>query len=322
MTDSTGQTDRTGQDRRARLLADVAFGDDDMLFLRSDASFEQVCDASTLDEPAARRLADSVAHRFDWCARLGIPYFVLITPEKQVIYDDLLPDGCQVSPRRPALRLLDLVGPEVRPYLIYPETPLQQGRALEPTYFRTDSHWSRWGAYLGYRSLLDRLNEVFGRHGGLATLPPIAEHQVVMTPDQMIGDLGVRLEPEPLEVYKDIWPLAALRFRKRVLNRSFTNGQVEVWTHDITTLPRAVVFRSSNATHLLDPFLVSHFSRVVAVAGARTMLQDLVMAERPDCVITEIPERYLATPGGDGGIVALDFADFTAATGMTLPLQD
>ena len=313
-------------DRRARLLADIEFGRDGFLFLRGDASFAQLCDAATLNERDERRLLGLLNRRGEWCAARGIPYVVLIVPEKQVIYDDMLPAGRVISPRRPAARLLDGLSAAGQAGVIYPEQALRDGRAVLPTYYRTDQHWSRWGAYLGYRALVEQLNCRFRNMPGLLLTPPITEEALVMADEQMIGDLGVRLDPEPVEQFRTVMPRAPLRFRKHALNRCFTDGQVDLFQHDDRRLPRGVVFRSSNATHLLDPFLASHFSRLIAVAGGRDFFQDLIEAERPDCVITELPERYLAVPLPPGGPDRMIFPpdlvslSFVQRTGLSLPL--
>jgi hypothetical protein len=237
------------------------------------------------------------------------------------------PEGLAISPRRPAALLLELIDPALRPYVLYPEAELLAGRATEPTYFRTDSHWSRWGAYLGYRALLDRINRHFCQIPDGRPMAPITEADVDMPDKEVIGDLGARLDPEPVEHYRGVWPKRQLPFRQKILNRSFGSGQVNLWEHDDAARPRCVMFRSSNASHLLDPFLVWHFSRVVAVAAALEFHEDLVLAERPACVITEIPERYLAVPGKPGAPLAMEFpplpqtAGFTAATGLGFPLD-
>ena len=85
------------------------------------------------------------------------------------------------------------------------------------------------------------------------------------------------------------------RWKVKFDNRAFAEGQVQVFENEDRSLPRAVIFRDSNLNAVL-PYLLHHLSRTVVVAGSRVFLHDVVEAERPDIVITEIAERYLATP--------------------------
>lgn len=107
-------------------------------------------------------------------------------------------------------------------------------------------------------------------------------------------------------------------------NRTFKPGQVDVFETERHDRPHLVLFRTSNSTHLL-PFLNHHFSRIVALAST-SMHYDLLRSERPDIVISEISERYLAAPDGRPGFTIRfpeDFVGrtFSQFTGVELPLR-
>ncbi len=107
-------------------------------------------------------------------------------------------------------------------------------------------------------------------------------------------------------------------------NRTFKPGQVDVFETEHSDRPRLVLFGTSNSTHLL-PFLNCHFSRIVAVAST-AVHYDLLRCERPDVVISEVSERYLATPDGRPHVHGVKFPEdfiertFSQFTGVDLPL--
>ena len=306
-------------DRRQQLAAEVVIGRDGFLFHRWDHCFEQVCGQAPLDAADLRRWVTTLESRHAWCRLHGIPYVVLVVPERHVVYADKLPPGMTVAPGRPVAQIRDALAVSVRPDFLYPEAVLRHGRAVEETFFHTDIHWSRYGAFLGYRALAERMS---------AHLPldVVGEHELVRTRSRFIGDLGMRLEEEPMEDRVEIAVTRPWAVHKALENKSFTEGQVQVFVGDRKRLPRIVMFRDSNATHLIDPFLFVHFSRIVSVGGARQFFPELVLDEKPDIVVTEIAERYFGVPvrpGTTRPVLAphdLSRLTFSAFTGLDLPL--
>lgn len=89
----------------------------------------------------------------------GIPFLLVIAPEKHSIYPENLPPALshkgdspadQVLAGAPGLDILDM-----RPVLRE-----AKGRWPFPLYSKTDSHWNELGAYIAYREIMGRLPDV------------------------------------------------------------------------------------------------------------------------------------------------------------------
>jgi hypothetical protein len=307
------------EDRRAALRATVVMGRGGHLFHRWDNAFEQLCDAATLDDVDLDRWRSQIEYRVAWCDLHAIRYYMMVVPEKHVVYEDRLPVGRTISQDRPVRRIHASLPPPVQSRLIYPATSLRQARRVEKIYYNTDVHWTSYGAYIGYRALLRGIAADF-------PMTPLPEGALIRTKRaEFCGDIGVRIDPEPVEERIMLSIDEAPNWRVTFDNRAFAEGQVQVFENDDKSLPRAVIFRDSNMNAVL-PFLLRHLSRAVVVAGHRYFLHDLVQAEKPDLVITEIAERYLATPLPDqshariywgADLQRLGFQDFTK---VPLPL--
>ena len=277
------------QDRGAALRAEVTFGRSGHLFHGWDQAFEQLCDAATLDETDLARWSNVLEYRVAWCDLHGAKYYFFVVPEKHVIYEDRLPIGRRVSPERPVQRIRASLLPAVQSRFIYPAHQLRHARRIEKTYYLTDVHWTNFGAYIGYRALLNGMAADF-------PMQPILEDELIRTKrPEFCGDIGVRLDPEPSEERIMVAVKRPQRSKVTYDNRAFAEGQVQVFENEDRSLPRAVIFRDSNMNAVL-PYLLHHLSRTVVVAGSRMFMHDLVEAERPDIVISELAERYLATP--------------------------
>jgi hypothetical protein len=301
--------------RRQKLSETVALGQDGFIYHRFERTFDQVCGDVILEGRALERWVSLIEARHAWCAARGLPYILFITPEKHSVYADKLPFG-QVSPDRPVRAIQHNLAPAVRSSYIYPLEELIQARATEETFYRTDVHWTSWGAYIGYKALLASIS----RTHPMTALP---QEALLRSRRSFVGNLGIRLDEDVEEEVTDVRP-PDTSFVKVFGNSAYTVGQVEIYETPDSTGPRAVLFRDSNATAML-PFLAGHFSRLVLVAGA-AFYHEVVRKEKPDIVITQTTERQLARPATGDREMPLVFPGdfeppgFSDVSGSQLPL--
>ena len=89
-------------------------------------------------------------------AQAGIPLVIAIAPDKHSIYPEFLPDGLSRKGYSPADQIM--AGPlgaqilDLRPVLLD-----AKATSPHPLYYKTDSHWNEFGAYLSYRAIMERL---------------------------------------------------------------------------------------------------------------------------------------------------------------------
>lgn len=301
--------------RRQQLAEMVEVGRDGFLFHRYERTFDQVCGNITLTERSLERWVSLLEARHAWCGARGIRHVIFVVPEKHVVYRDKIPSH-KISIDRPVEAIRRSLSPETRPDFIYPVEDLIEARNTDDTFFRTDVHWSYWGAYVGYLALVRSISQTHP----VKAVPESSLHRGRV---RMIGDLGMRLDEEPDEEFTTIKAETG-PYMKVYGNKAYTAGQVEVYESDDAAKPRAVLFRDSNATAML-PFLAPHFSRLTVVA-TNAFYHELVRSELPDLVIMQTTERQLARPAAVGTQEPLVFpADFerpgfTEFTGMSLPL--
>lgn len=290
-------------------------GNGDYLFHRLDGAFEQVFEGVGLSDTGARNWVHKIQERQEWCAGRGAAYRLLIVPETQTVYFDQAPGAPEPSDNRPVMRVLRLAPPQVREAIVYPVQVLREARARHETFQHDDIHFTVFGGYLCYRALME-------------SLPQCAPERLLPEGDLTwrklpgIGGFGHALQRERYTAERASMPRVANR--SLLKDNRFASGRVDVWETEFPELPSLMIFRTSNST-VLFPFLMRHFSRIVAVA-AREMPHDLIESERPEVVVTEFTERHLApsaaahyhnpdyAPTGD------DLRKFEELSGMPLPL--
>ncbi len=277
-------------DRRTELANSIVIGSDGWLFHKDNLAFEQMSGEKPFSHHDLDRWARLLELRYLWLKAHGAGYVFFVAPEKHVVYAEKLPPEWIISEERPVLQLARHLdeGKYLGPGLVYPISALTLRKSELETFWSVGSHWNYFGAYWGYLDLC----EAIGRQVALPRVLTPEDFQ--LSPYRHAGDLGVRLEPEPVED-EQVAGLTNPQALKVFHNRAYSRGAVAVFEQPNKDLPRAVMFRDS-ATSWLVPFLAESFSRLVLVSSTEVYF-DLVEAEQPDIVVTEMIERFLNEPG-------------------------
>ena len=273
-------------------VAKVLMGRDGWLYFRGED--EQAIDRDYRglvpyppEQPA--QIARELKHRRDLLHERGIPYFVLVVPDKATMYPEHLPQWVKRAPVTRLDRLFAALS-------AYPDLEAIDARALlahaksrgVQVYYRTDSHWNYGGATAVYDGLIERIRRAVPN----ATHAP-AEDARYEPGDKYSGDLA-QLLGLPRWFEEDDW----FPFRK-ILGDSSRRcaGPVPAGSGTIVLgcaragLPRALVYRDSMFDAMIPP-LSENFSRVVYFPGHRLTMADIAR-EQPSVVIEEFVERTM-----------------------------
>ena len=277
---------------RIFLSSDVVVGKNGWLFIRppGDVDLTIFRGLEPMTEEQLDAWQQTLEKRNAWLAARHIRYLVVIPPEKQSIYPELMPDELAPVSRQSHLdqliaRLHQTHSPvnlvDLRPALI-------AAKGSEPLYFKTDTHWNQAGAYVGYCVIIDAINRLLPD----AHLVPQPREAFGTFEKETTGDL-VRLADWP-DSYAET---ATLWYRRRPfpVAGDFMDA-VNPATSDVADrrLPRVVLFHDSFANSLL-PMLGPHFSHAV-YRLADCVEAPLVEREKPDIVISEFAERKIDMP--------------------------
>ena len=226
-------------------------------------------------------------------ARLGARYLVVIAPNKQSMYPELVP--AQYGPHAPGLvkaffeRARSYPGVEIMDL----EPALRRHRDTQ-LYLRGDSHWNARGAFYAAQAITNRLRQSLPTVGVLRE-----EDYALQTRSIESGDLvrmlalDVKVSDQDFQ-YLRLTP-AAQNIRYDTLHR--------IWVQpDHQRRPKAVMFGDSYGV-ALAPLLADAFSRLHYYRSLRGLSSEgmpdlnVVRNEKPDVVILVAVERYLPAVG-------------------------
>lgn len=267
----------------------VWLGDDGWLFYNHEADGTYY---PATDPRLPKRLAEwerSIPEWREWLEKRGIRFLVVVAPDKQSVYPELLPalvrktrpdpsptDRLLQAWRRldPKLEVLDL------------REPVRQAKGEHPLYYKTDTHWNLYGARVGYQATAGRL--------GFSPLPDSA-FRLTGTPTKD-GDLVKQLGywPYPDETFDDIQPARPAAREVPWVDESPAESRLDylkcrAWVRDGAP-QKCLLVHDSFGDFYFAKLLAEHYGQLVSVPSNQ-LDPTLIEREKPDVVVLELVER-------------------------------
>jgi alginate O-acetyltransferase complex protein AlgJ len=269
---------------------EVLLGKEGWLFLRPDGDSNLIATRglNPLTESQLDAWQSVLEKRRAYLAARGIPYLLVIPPDKPSIYPEFLPDNyaplIHVSRLDQLLaRLRDSHSPvdvvDVRPALL----------AAKPSHLLfhpTDTHWNDWGAFIAYQQIIIQVQKILPQWH---IVPQTRDDFFIGKPTPWPGDLARMMDMPDKYPETDV-PLLRKKPYPTPDELAIRNNVVTIDNHD-RSLPSIVFYRDSFAIALV-PMLGPHFNRIV-YAFHYTMDPALIAQSKPDLVIDEFLERNL-----------------------------
>ena len=249
---------------------EVVLGKDGWLFYAGDKSMEDYRGTLPFTDGELNAWVELFRRRQEWFTQRAIFMLVVITPDKQSIYPDLLPSS--VKRVRDKVRLDQLMAalpPSYKDQVLDLRGPLLAAKVTNRNlYYRTDSHWTSLGAYTAYLAIVEALSRKFPEIQPLPLQGGMDESKL------SAGDLAAML---------GLGALSPELPKSHLLPGSRKTGK------------RSAVIIGDSFMPALNASLAGSFERMVAIVGA-TLPGELIEREQPDIVIFEFVQRKLNGP--------------------------
>lgn len=282
------------------LVGDVGIGADGWLFLAGGSNhvLEMYLEPEDRHLAVCRQWHGIIARRIREMAGLGARYLHVMVPEKLTILGDRL--GWPIDHRRSRGASLNTTAPAgLRPHLVDLVSAFRTSGDPERLYLKTDSHWSRHGAFAAYEAICARL--------GAVARPELKDRPSDC--GTLVLDLGGKLPQPPAET------VAFARFRQEAQLVSDAGlvrykrahgleneGALHVGSHvefrndRAPNSQRILIFGDSFCEyrdHLLTALLAETFRHTTFV-WSTSLDPGLCARQRPDLVLGVMTERFMA----------------------------
>jgi hypothetical protein len=257
------------------------------LFLESQDGFDlEKFSKGTCFNPAMLHFwRQTLIRRGRDCAERGIPYVFFLVPDAPSVYPEDLPDDLGIGLRPPGEMFLEAMGEIEGVTFVYPLQGLLDAKGGLEIYQKNDTHWTSYGAYVGYRTLMRTLE-------GLVPCQVVPARDVSFAFRRSYGDLGSLMQPEQVQEIPAVRIAgpemsSAVQFegvgRQTATESSFA---------DSGSPSRAIVFRDSFFTEMA-PFLARSFKHLLTIGTTTRVMMDVVESWKADVVISQVAERKI-----------------------------
>ncbi len=283
-------------------LTKVMKGADNWYFFTGDGMLEDFTGRDLLSKNELSKWMEDFRAKRQWLENQSIRYLFIVPPNKITIYGELLGEPwvskkgrTRLSQIKNALEKSDYASfLDVSPSLI-----LQKDN--ESLFFKSDTHWTDYGAYLGYLSIADKIDSMFegSRFKRGFTFSKTLTRRCDKG-ESNCGDLtNMVLDFEPFEE----------SFKVVDKHSSCTNDQdydYQLSGIDMSALDpyiaktcstgtlKAIIFRDS-FFRAVEPYLSENFKEVIYLWKDydQKNVEELISTFKPDIVIEEKGERTL-----------------------------
>ena len=270
-----------------------------------DLNLSQAIGRRVLSDAEVSAWADYISSVERKTAALGIPFYVLVGPQKWQVYPDNLPEWAQSI--RGSGPLDQLLSTDASLPIIDVRGDLRAARAEHSTYSRVNSHWSDYGALVGWNAVARCLNKVSPQVGPF-TEPVISSVSTAEVSE--FAPYGVT-NPVPdwtIPVYAE--PLRPVAITKSDGLTKEVDGSTRSGLLDLPLSTTTIGAQTGASLLLVRDSMSDSLSIPVQQAFAQTWqvqhylfdpaqtadIVNLATELRPTVVILEFAQRYLNNP--------------------------
>jgi alginate O-acetyltransferase complex protein AlgJ len=271
----------------------IIVGKDGWLFYASDEKFLADRGLDPFSQHDLESWQSLLERRQKWFGDRGIPLVIVIPPDKQSIYPEFMPEEFSGFSRPTRLdQLIDFLRERHSPVHILDLRPaLLDTKKQRQIYFKTDSHWNDYGAYVGYRTIMVAIQQALPTR----KITPLTLDDFVAKTITKSGDLA-----QQVDLYFEYQEQTAELIRRDLLDdpRKFEElPKVVYTTWPDPAAPRLLTFNDSFTGQLIQ-FFQPNFSLAAFNWNPITETIDPKPVEqwKPDVVISEFVERKLHDP--------------------------
>jgi alginate O-acetyltransferase complex protein AlgJ len=255
----------------------VIQGRQNHLFLGNDAndSVKQFKGEKLIDRENIKRWREYLLKLSEISVSQNIKPAFLIAPGKEYIYPEFFPEtkGFVTPLEQFIINFSDAI------HIVNPTDVLNIEK--EFSYFKTDTHWTEYGASLAAELFCGEVGVEFHRP------------EVIYSIENKIGDLGSKLYPPKKENNLAVKNKDMLKKHQVFDNNVEVRGNIIVYANLESTNDQTLVVFGDSFSRSMTDFLSHSFSRVVRVFSGADIDWGIIEYEKPDHILIELTSRFL-----------------------------
>ncbi len=232
--------------------------------------------------------------RYKWLAKKGVHYLSFSPPNKHTIYPEFLPEEyLRVKGVTRIEQLHEYLVKNPLPFYVDVYHIIKKSKPIRKLYYQTDTHWNHYGAYVCYKEVIKRVQQLFPQQDFVEDflfhrnyrLAPGGDLARMLMIDRKVSERNPKMryrESCSHEVEID-FPLTDVSDNK---------GEQPLFKKCSKATLSAIVFSDSFIDNL-EPFLSENFGQILYLRKDydQRNIEELLESFQPDIVIEEKVER-------------------------------
>ncbi|MGC1377653.1 MAG: hypothetical protein WA821_15570, partial [Anaerolineales bacterium] len=271
-----------------RVFPQAVVGKDGWLEYGKELDTYQNADKPSLN--ALKTTQQKLQELYEELRKRNITLILVIPPNKATIYPDKLPDGIQPpNPKSKLAAFTTYIQQHGPPVLVDLRPALLDGRKQQDIYYKTDTHWNAYGAFIGYTEIMRALSKTYPQ-----LAPKSLKDFKIITSQPYAHDI-----PQIMGATTLLEPKAIFDPKENDLSWVTLNDDnpvpLQVSTTSKKDLPALLMYVDSYGDGMKD-FIAPHFSKATFILTSTEYPDALSLKTidivKPDVVIVEVVERF------------------------------
>ncbi len=234
-------------------------------------------------------------HRF--LKKRGIDLLVVIVPNKSTVYSEYLPDSLKkVTGGVRAKQLTEHLLNNSEIQVLNLKDLLLRNKSDQQLYYRTDSHWNHYGAWLAYREIIRNLSQ---RFEGAVPFPfeKFRKKKIIGPSRADLASMLALNESLYKEDFRRLFVPSGSEISQTRLNKfKYKKIRQSVVRNKNGVLPKTIMIHDSFGRGL-KKYMSASFSEIIFLLDwGFNFFPELIEREKPEIVIYEIAERFFYRP--------------------------
>ena len=138
----------------------VLVENDNWLFYTDENSLRNFANMDRLSTEQLQQAAAYISNFDNWCKQHNKQFILVIAPDKNKIYGEYITKVVKVYPdtQSRANQLVDYLHANTQANVLYLYDTLMTHKQDGLLYLKNDTHWNDYGAYIGYKAIMNALN--------------------------------------------------------------------------------------------------------------------------------------------------------------------
>lgn len=268
-------------------------GEKGWLFYKGENSVQIYQNKILFSDAQLNKIRSNLLKRKTLLEKNGIKFYVLIAPDKNRIYGEHYHPGInKVATQGRAEQLLSSLS-DCDLNIVYPLEEMLETKSKGAIYYRLDTHWNNYGAFVGYNNLMKEIKKDYHAFNILE----LKDFEVKTRPEKggdLLNMLNVPLQKLKLKDNSILVLNKKVPYNYKYIKKEARKG-VKTQNNKPLNPLRVFVLRDSFTT-AMEPFISETFKEANFVWTHNFNSQyENILKYKPDIVIHEMVERYAHT---------------------------